>query len=92
MQQRRSQDLYPGQGEGPGNEVGNAAITIQEILSTGEFGGNMGLFLGCSILHGLVPWMQYTDALRVHRFSVGSCDFPQQKKFRGNKREPRSRQ
>ena len=50
MQQRRSQDLYPGQGEGPGNEVGNAAITIQEILSTGEFGGNMGLFLGCSIL------------------------------------------
>lgn len=26
------------------------AITIEFFFSTGEFGGNMGLFLGCSLL------------------------------------------
>ena len=73
MQQRRSQDLYPGQGEGPGNEVGNAAITIQEILSTGEFGGNMGLFLGCSILT-LCEFIDFLWEVVMYRIRKRSID------------------
>jgi len=32
--------------------------------------------------------VQYTNALRVHGLSVGSCDFPDEEKLRGSKREP----